>query len=110
MCSESPLRQRGETLDAIEFARQRLGFEPDAVQAELLGCADRQVIVNCTRQWGKSTVTAARAVWQAWRKPESLVLVVSASERQSGEFIRKARRFVAKAGMKVRGTGRTRVR
>ena len=34
----------GETLDAIEFARQRLGFEPDAVQAELLGCADRQVI------------------------------------------------------------------
>jgi len=97
--------QRRETLDAVEFARQRLGFEPDAVQAELLGCADRQVIVNCTRQWGKSTVTAARAVWQAWRKPESLVLVVSASERQSGEFIRKARRFVAKAGMKVRGDG-----
>jgi hypothetical protein len=95
-------------LDANAFARQRLGFQPDARQAELLASTDRGVILNCSRQWGKSTVTAARAVFEAWSKPESLTLVVSPSERQSGELVRKARRFAAKIEKKVRGDGQNR--
>jgi phage FluMu gp28-like protein len=92
-------------LDAVAFARERLGFEPDEKQAELLATTASQVIVNCTRQWGKSTVTAARAVYEAWLKAESLILVLSPSERQSGEFVRKARRFAARITSKVRGDG-----
>ncbi len=95
-------------MDAVEFARKVLAFDPDEKQAELLVCADKQVMLNCTRQWGKSTVTAARAVWQAWRKPESLVLVVSPCERQSGELVRKAKRFVAQAGVRLKGDGQNR--
>ena len=94
--------------DPLDFARNVLGFDPDARQAEVLGCREKQVILNCTRQWGKSTVTAARAVWQAWSKPESLVLVVSPCERQSNELVRKARQFLANAGLRAKGDGQNR--
>jgi len=92
----------------VEFARNVLGFDADARQAEVLGCRDRQVILNCTRQWGKSTVTAARAVWQAWTRPESLVLVVSPCERQSNELVRKAHGLVSNAGVRAKGDGQNR--
>jgi len=41
--------------DPVEFAREYLGFEPDARQAEVLRCKGRRVLLNCSRQWGKST-------------------------------------------------------
>ena len=95
-------------LDANEVARHRLGFYPDERQAELLAGTAQRVILNCSRQWGKSTVTAARAVFEARSKPGSLTLVVSPSERQSGELVRKARRFAAMVEGKVRGDGQNR--
>ena len=70
--------------DAVEFARTRLGFEPDEQQAEVLRSEAKRGILNCTRQWGKSTVAAAKAVHRAYTRPGSLVLVASPSERQSG--------------------------
>jgi hypothetical protein len=97
-----------EDLDANAFARRRLGFQPDERQAELLASTAPRVILNCTRQWGKSTVTAARAVFEACSKAGSLTLVVSPSERQSGELVRKARRFAAMVEGKVRGDGQNR--
>jgi hypothetical protein len=94
-----------EPESAAEFARQRLGFEPDAKQAWLLEERRRRVLLNCTRQWGKSTVTAARAVWECWSRPGSLTLVVSPSARQSAEFVRKAGDFTRRLQWKARGDG-----
>jgi len=68
--------------------RQRLGFEPDETQRRLLESRSKRVVVNCARQWGKSTTTAAKAVHHAFTEAESLTLVVSPSARQSGEFVR----------------------
>jgi phage FluMu gp28-like protein len=62
------------------------------------------VILNCTRQWGKSTVTA-KAVHAAVTWAQRLTLVVSPSARQSSEFVRKAEGFVRQLGMRVRGDG-----
>ena len=64
-----------------------------------------QGILNCTRQWGKSTVTAVKAVHHAFTRPESLVLVVGPSLRQSAEFVRKAAAFLAKLGIRRQGDG-----
>ena len=47
-----------ESADIVTFARERLGFDPDEKQ-ELVLRGGRRGIVNCTRQWGKSTVTGA---------------------------------------------------
>jgi hypothetical protein len=71
----------------------------------VLESRSRRGILNCTRQWGKSTVTAVKAVEQAWSEPESLTLVVSPSARQSGEFLRKAAQLARRLGVKRKGDG-----
>ena len=84
---------------------ERLGFVPDVWQARVLASEARQGILNCSRQCGKSTVTAVMAVEQAYTRAESLTLVVSPSARQSGEFLRKAAQFARKLEVRRKGDG-----
>jgi len=84
---------------------ERMGFAPDAWQARVLGSGARQGILNCSRQCGKSTVTAVMAVERAYTQAESLTLVVSPSARQSGEFLRKAAQFARKLEVRRKGDG-----
>lgn len=93
------------TMDAPGFAREILKFHADPVQLELLTTTPHRCILNCTRQWGKSTVTAIKALHTALFTNESLTIVLSPSERQSAEFIRKVAQFANKAGFKPRGDG-----
>ncbi|HTS28204.1 MAG TPA: terminase family protein [Bryobacteraceae bacterium] len=95
----------GAEKGVAEWVTERLGLEPDAAQRRVLNSRGRRGILNCTRQWGKSTVTAAKAVHQAYTQAESLTLVVSPSARQSGEFVRKAEEFAARLGVRVKGDG-----
>ena len=90
---------------AADWARDTLKFEADAAQRRVLNTGSRRVLLNCTRQWGKSTVTAAKAVHHADTCAGSLTLVVSPSARQSGEFLRKAQEFVRRMNVKPRGDG-----
>ena len=92
-------------LGAVEFARERLGLEPDARQREVLEWDGNRGILNCTRQWGKSTMAAAKAVHRAYTRAGSLVLVASPTERQSAEFLRKASGMVRKLGIAPKGDG-----
>jgi phage FluMu gp28-like protein len=106
----SRLRRRVETVsidpdDAVTFARTRLKFFPDEKQIEILQSTAKRGILNCSRQWGKSTVTAAKAIHRAFTVPRSLVLVASPCERQSAEFIRKASDLVRRLEIKPRGDG-----
>ncbi len=90
---------------AAEWVREKLGFDPDEGQARVLSTASKRGLLNCTRQWGKSTITAAKAVHQAWTEAGSLTLVVSPSGRQSGEFVRKAAKFARRLGVTPKGDG-----
>ena len=92
------------TLTVSVFARN-LGFEPDALQAAVLDSTAKRGILNCTRQWGKSTVLALKAVHRAFTVAGSFTLVASPSSRQSGEFLRKAAGFLATLKIKRRGDG-----
>lgn len=94
-----------ETGEASEWVRRRLGLTPDAAQARVLDSPRKRVLLNCTRQWGKSTITAAKAVHQACTAAESLTLVVSPSARQSGELVRKAEGFARRLGIRTKGDG-----
>lgn len=76
-------------LDPAAFARDALGFDPDPWQATVLQSSGRRLLLNCSRQSGKSTTAAALALHQAIYHPGSLVLLVSPSLRQSGELFRK---------------------
>ena len=92
-------------MDAAEFARVRLGFLPDEKQMDVLRSPAKRAILNCSRQWGKSTVTAAKAVHRAYSRAGALVLVASPSERQSAEFLRKASGLMRRLGVRPRGDG-----
>jgi hypothetical protein len=94
-----------EAMDAVEFARDRLKFEPDARQIDVLRSDAKRGILNCSRQWGKSTIAAAKAVHRAYTREKSLVLVASPTDRQSAELIRKASEMVAALGIRPRGDG-----
>ena len=91
--------------DAAEWARVALGFAADGLQCRVLRSESKRGLLNCTRQWGKSTVTAAKALHRAMQEEESLVLAVSPSARQTGEFMRKAAAFVRKLKLRPKGDG-----
>jgi hypothetical protein len=94
-----------EAEDAAEWVRGKLGLYPDEKQALVLRSASKRGLLNCTRQWGKSTIAAAKAVHEAVRRPGSLILVVSPTARQSGELVRKAAEFAQRLGMRTKGDG-----
>jgi hypothetical protein len=88
-------------LDASLFARDMLQFEPDATQTRVLRDNPRRFILNCNRQWGKSTITSILVAHRAIFVPESLSVIVGPSERQSAETLRKVRRFLHIANIRA---------
>jgi hypothetical protein len=64
-------------------------MEPDAWQSDVLLSDARQMILLCSRQAGKSTVSSILALHEAIYCPNSLILLLSPSLRQSQELFRK---------------------
>jgi hypothetical protein len=77
-----------EKSDAVLMAN-RAGITPDAWQADLLRSDAKQMILLCSRQSGKSTVSSILAIHEAIYQPNSLILLLSPSLRQSQELFRK---------------------
>jgi hypothetical protein len=76
-------------MSAIELFTRVIGAEPDPWQAEVLTSEDPRIALNCSRQSGKSTVVAAKAISIALDEPKSLILLLAPSLRQSSELARK---------------------
>ncbi len=85
-------RAREHKGDPVMFARA-IGMEPDPWQERLLH-AKQDVLLNCSRQAGKSTAASMLVVHRAVTKPKHLALLISPSDRQSGELFRKVRGFL----------------
>lgn len=64
------------------------GLVPDAWQVDLVKTQERRGLLLCGRQMGKSTAAAALALLTTLLEPPALVLLLSPSERQSGELFR----------------------
>jgi hypothetical protein len=84
-------------LDPVHLAR-RCGLELDRWQRDVLTSSARQIILNCSRQSGKSTVAALLAVDTALSVLGALVLLVAPAQRQAVELYRKCRMAVAALG------------
>jgi len=94
-----------DSQSVVEFVKKRLQFEPDERQMEVLRSGAKRGILNCTRQWGKSTIAAALAVHRAFTERGCTVLVASPSARQSGETVKKAEVLLDRAGIRTRKDG-----
>jgi len=80
--------------DPLYFSKL-VGLEPDKWQKEVLW-EQKNLLMNCARQSGKSTIAALYAVHQAISLDNSLILLVSPSQRQSGELFRKVKDWLEK--------------
>ena len=83
-------------LDPVLFARDALGFTPDPWQRQVLRWVGKRLILNCSRQSGKSTVAAILSVHTALYMQGSLTILVSPSLRQSGELFKKVQELLQK--------------
>src|SRR5438132_10034995 len=72
---------------AVRLMRN-LGLEPDPWQVEVLEGGHPRLLLNCCRQAGKSTAVALLGLAEALFLPDTKVLLLSRSHRQSTELYR----------------------
>jgi len=87
-------------LDRVAFA-EALGLDPDPWQRDLLRSPSDRVILNCSRQSGKSTMTAVITLHRALYHPGSLILCLAPALRQSQELFGKVLGFYRDLGRPV---------
>lgn len=95
-------------LDAAAFA-WRVGYEPDPWQAALLQSDEPRILVNCSRQAGKSTTAGVLATHTALYLPRSPIILLSPSLRQSQELFRKCLEAYRAAGRPVQPEAETKL-
>ncbi|MFN0165643.1 MAG: terminase large subunit domain-containing protein [Bryobacteraceae bacterium] len=75
------------------FAQEQLHFHPDLEQLRFLQHEHHHTLLNCTRQWGKSSLAAILATHKLlYGHPETLIVIAGPTQRQSSELLRKVRR------------------
>src|SRR5215213_10586342 len=94
-------------LDRVAFARTFKdpttgdNIEPCGWQVDLLRSESKRILLNCSRQSGKSTTTAIIALHKALYKPKSLILCLAPALRQSQELSAKIFGFYRDLGRPV---------
>jgi hypothetical protein len=78
------------------------GLDPDPWQRDLLLSPWRRALLLCSRQSGKSTVTAALGLHTALYQPGSTTLLTAPSQRQSKELFAKVWGFYRDMGQPVK--------
>lgn len=80
-------------LSPVLFAQEVLMITPDPWQERVMMSSSKRILLNCSRQSGKSTSSSIIALHQALFFPNSLILLVSPSLRQSSELFKKVQAF-----------------
>ena len=81
------------SLDPVLWAEEVLGFHPDPWQADLLRSRSKKIILNCSRQSGKSTTCAALGLHESIYRRPSFGLVIAPTQDQSSELMLKFDEF-----------------
>jgi len=80
-------------LDAVKFSTEILGVIPDPWQEQVMETESKRILLNVSRQAGKSSVSSIIALHTALYKPKSLILLISPSLRQSSELFKKVQMY-----------------
>lgn len=79
------------SMNPAMFMEKAFFMKPDPWQVELLNNFPPESLLLCSRQAGKSTVSATLALHQAVFRMKSLVIIVSKASRQAEELLRKVK-------------------
>jgi hypothetical protein len=85
--------------DILTWAQQQLDFHPDAPQTDIMTSESKDILVLGSRQTGKSTAAALRALYEALNDDGSTVLLAGPSGRQSGHIMTRSREFAQQLGL-----------
>ena len=77
----------------VLWAREVLGYHPDPWQEKLLRSRSNKIILNCSRQSGKSTTCAVLGLHESIYRRPSFGLVIAPSQDQSAELMLKFDEF-----------------
>jgi phage FluMu gp28-like protein len=81
--------------DPVDFCQKWFNFTPTEYQAKLLRDQKKRIVVRWSRQAGKTTTLALRAIWFAFKHPKTLTLIVAPSLRQSMILADKLQDFLS---------------
>ncbi len=98
-------RDLTHALDAAAWAKDVLRFDADEQQRQLLRTRAKRVLLNCHRQWGKSTTVAARVAHAMLYRAPFFAVTINPSGRQSAELGRKLDDALRRAGVEPKGDG-----
>ena len=87
----------------IDWAADFFQFNPDEIQRQIIEETNTRIMVLAPRQAGKSTAAAVRVLHTAIHTGNTTVLLASASGRQSGQILQKARQLARQMGLKLGG-------
>jgi hypothetical protein len=80
-------------LDPVIWAKENFSYHADDWQAKLLRSRSRKIILNCSRQSGKSTTCALLGLHESVYRRPSFGLVIAPSQDQSSELMLKFNEF-----------------
>ena len=86
--------------DPVYFGKRFLDFTALPYQEKVLTDKSKRIAVRMSRQAGKTTTIAVRAIWHAATHPKTLSLIVAPSLRQSMILMDRVQSFLY--GMKVK--------
>src|SRR6185369_1711791 len=99
------LQNKATALDQLWAHPDRVmtsaGMTPDRWQEGLLRSTSRRLLLLTCRQGGKTETAAALALHTALIQPKALLLLLSPSERQSGELAMKVNNFFEGLGKPI---------
>jgi hypothetical protein len=78
--------------DPITFSRA-CGLDPDPMQAKILTSTRKRILLNCTRQFGKSSICAMKSLHTAIFAAPANIVLVSPSQNQSQSLLDKCRGY-----------------
>jgi len=99
-------QENPQSSSPVSWAIQHLNFIADPQHAQVLDSSHRRIIVNCCRQWGKSTTAAVRALHHALHNSNSETTLIAPGLRQSTELLSKIKNLSPLAIVKSGGTNR----
>ena len=102
-CGVRDSEDLGYAFDPVRFARERLGWNPDEKQCEILRAPRARVILNWGRQSGKSTLAATKIAHTAVTMAGTVSVWLSANKEHTAEVFSKIEGFLLRSGIAVKG-------
>ena len=88
-------------IDPVAFSRQ-IGIVPDDWQSELMRCDAMRILLNCSRQSGKSTTAGTLSMHIALYQDGSQTAILAPGMRQGRELYRKVHWAYVRAGKPIK--------